>query len=97
MKAIPRQPPEVVDVDVAVAVADDSHAGHGHENDQDHVYDHHRSLRLGARLDHGKGCLFGGARPFALLVAGLRFVLLACFAAGCAGILAAGTGVSLAT
>ena len=90
MKAIPRQPPEVVDVDVAVAVADDSHAGHGHENDQDHVYDHHRSLRLGARLDHGKGCLFGGARPFALLVAGLRFVLLACFAAGCAGILAAG-------
>ena len=44
----------VVDVAVAVAVAGVITVGHGHENDQDHVYDHHRSLRLGERLDRGK-------------------------------------------
>jgi hypothetical protein len=32
-------------------------ARHGHGDDQDHVYDHHRSLRLGARLERGKARL----------------------------------------
>ncbi len=68
---IPRQPQEVVAVDVAVvvAVAGVITVGHGHENGQDHVHDHHRSLPLGAGLDHGKACLFKVVRAVAPLVA----------------------------
>jgi len=33
--------------------------------------DHHRSFRLGARLDHGKACSSGAIRAFAPLGAGL--------------------------
>jgi hypothetical protein len=36
-----------------------------------HVYDHHRSLRLGARLDHGKACSSGAIRAFTPFGAGL--------------------------
>ena len=43
--------------------------GHGHDDDQDHV-DHHRSLRLSARLDLGKACFPESGCPSAPLVAG---------------------------
>jgi hypothetical protein len=36
-----------------------------------HVYDHHRSLRLGARLDHGKACSSWAVRACTPLAAGL--------------------------
>jgi hypothetical protein len=64
----------VVNVAVVVAVAGviTLGHGHGHDDDQDHVHDHHSSLRLGARLDHGKACSSGAALAFAALVAGLR-------------------------
>jgi hypothetical protein len=45
--------------------------GHGHDHDQDHVYDHHRLLRLGARLDRGKDCSSEAVRHYAPLAAGL--------------------------
>jgi hypothetical protein len=57
----------VANVAVVVAgagVIPAAHA-HGHDDDQDHVYDHHRALRLGARLDHGKVCLSKVVRSFA--------------------------------
>jgi len=49
--------------------------GHGHEDD--HVYDHHRSPRLGTRLDHGKASSSEAVRPFRLAVVGLQLQFVA--------------------
>ena len=53
---------------VVVAVAGAITVGH----EDDHVYDHHRSPRLDARLDHGKESSSEAVSPFRLALAGLR-------------------------